>query len=134
MKMTEPTFAEYLRYIEEKYPERTAFSTVQKNAVTDISYADFISADVDDGIVRVIFTADIFIGLRDARNTFHKVITLNGININFACVADKTEDRLSLAVYSVNLNAEAAKPFDKALHPSFVCVFINNYNHLFHPG
>ena len=41
--MTEPSVADYLRYIEEKHSGKTAFSFIRKGNAIDISYSDFVS-------------------------------------------------------------------------------------------
>ncbi len=83
-----------------------------------------MTADIDNGIVRMEFSVSVFIGFADSCNVAYYIETLDKLNINMACVTDKTEDGIILSVTAVDFKIKAFKPFNKILYLSFVCSFL----------
>ena len=88
-----------------------------------MSAADLVSRYLDYAVFGMEFAVCVFVGLRYAGYVFDYPEALDEVDIDFACIADQSENRLVFAFAFVNVYPEGCKPCNKIFKLLFIGVF-----------
>lgn len=88
-----------------------------------------MTAHLYDGVFRMEFAIDVFIGLLDALDRLHDIQGMQQVDIHFGGIADQPQHGGIGALAEIDLQAQPLDPRNEIVELFFVAVFLYDDNH-----